>query len=78
MTASYNSSLPQQKREVERKLADLQESAVSQDEMRRVKKQLAKAKALYREAQSQLESRQGSAVNKSQLNNLKAQVIPIC
>ena len=39
-----------------------------------MKRQLAKVKALYREAQSQLESRQSSSVNKSQLNNLKAQV----
>ena len=64
----------QQKRELERRLADVQDSSVGEEEIRRVKKQLAKAKALYREAQSQLEARQSSSVNKAQLNNLKAQV----
>ncbi|XP_063674663.1 unconventional myosin-XVIIIa-like isoform X2 [Bolinopsis microptera] len=63
-----------QKRELERRLADVQDSSVGEEEIRRVKKQLAKVKALYRESQSQLESRQSSSVNKSQLNNLKAQV----
>ncbi|KAL5255542.1 hypothetical protein ACHWQZ_G010943 [Mnemiopsis leidyi] len=63
-----------QKRELERRLADVQDSSVGEEEIRRVKKQLAKAKALYREAQSQLEARQSSSVNKAQLNNLKAQV----
>ena len=53
---------------------DLQESAVGVDEVRRLRKQLAKVKALYREAQSQLETRQTSSVSKTQLNNLKAQV----
>jgi hypothetical protein len=64
----------QQKRELERRLADVEESSVGEMEIRRAKKQLAKVKALYREAQSQLESRQSSSVNKSQLNNLKGQV----
>lgn len=55
-------------------MAELQDSAVGEEELRRVKRQLAKAKVLYREAQGQLEAKQSNSVNRSQVNNLKSQV----
>ena len=64
----------QQKRELERKMADIRDNGVDEEDVRRLKKQLARAKALYRDAQQELEERAANAVNKTQLNNLKAQV----
>ena len=62
----------QQKRELERKMADIRDNGVDEEDVRRLKKQLARAKALYRDAQQELEERAANAVNKTQLNNLKA------
>lgn len=63
-----------QKRELERKMADIRDNGVDEEDVRRLKKQLARAKALYRDAQQELEERAANAVNKTQLNNLKAQI----
>ena len=55
-------------------MADIRDNGVDEEDVRRLKKQLARAKALYRDAQQELEERAANAVNKTQLNNLKAQV----